>query len=47
MVSWSDSASSSTPASAARATTSAAGRAPSEWVECDCRSNRGAIGAGA
>ena len=29
------------------ATTSAAGRVPSEWVECDCRSKRGAIGAGA
>ena len=27
---------------AARSTTSAAGRAPSEWVECDCRSKRGA-----
>src|ERR1035438_8806866 len=42
-VSWSDSASSSTPASAARWTTSAADSAPSEWVECDCRSKRGAM----
>src|ERR1700722_10028706 len=42
IASWSDSASSSTPAAAARCTTSAAGRTPSEWVECDCRSKRGA-----
>src|ERR1700722_9323735 len=42
IVSWSDSASSSTPAAAARCTTSAAGRTPSEGVECDCRSKRGA-----
>ena len=27
-------------ASAAALTTSPAGRAPSEWVECDCRSKR-------
>src|SRR5437870_3930101 len=46
MVSWSDSASCSTPAAAARSTTSAAGRAPSECVECDCRSKRGAMRAG-
>ena len=39
-VSWSLSASSSTPARAARSTTSAASSAPSEWVECDCRSKR-------
>ena len=42
IVSWSESASSSTPASAARATTSVADRTPSELVECDCRSKRGA-----
>ena len=39
--SWSESASSSTPAAAARATTSEGGSAPSECVECDCRSNAG------
>ena len=39
-VSWSLSASSSTPARAARSTTSAASSAPSEFVECDCRSKR-------
>ena len=41
IVSWSDSASSSTPASAAFCTTSAGGSEPSEAVECDCRSKRG------
>ena len=41
-VSWSVSASSSTPASAAAATTARGGSAPSEHVECDCRSNAGA-----
>src|SRR3954469_2649588 len=41
-VSWSLSASISTPASAANRTTSAGSRAPSERVECDCRSNVGA-----
>src|ERR1700730_9595480 len=43
--SWSESASSSTPASAAAATTSAGGNAPSEWIECDWRSNVGASSA--
>src|SRR5450631_2505017 len=43
IVSWSESASSCTPASAARCTTSPAPSAPSEWVECDCRSKRIAI----
>src|SRR5271156_3013980 len=42
-VSWSDSAKSSTPASAAWARTSAGASAPSEWVECDCRSKRSGI----
>src|SRR5277367_6591429 len=42
-VSWSDSARSSTPASAARARTSAGASAPSELVECDCRSKRSGI----
>ena len=41
IVSWSESARSSTPASAARATTSLAESTPSEFVECDCRSKRG------
>ena len=41
IVSWSVSASSSTPAAAACATTSAAGSAPSEWIECDWRSKVG------
>ena len=40
-VSWSVSANSVTPASAARATTSAGGSEPSECVECDWRSNVG------
>ena len=42
-VSWSVSASSFTPAFAALATTSAGGSAPSEYVECDWRSNVGAV----
>src|SRR4051794_16223716 len=41
-VSWSERASVRTPARAARATTSAGSSAPSERVECDCRSNVGA-----
>ena len=41
-VSWSVSASSRTPAAAAAATTAAGSSAPSEHVEWDCRSKRGA-----
>src|SRR4051794_29241947 len=41
-VSWSLSARSSTPAAAAAATTLAGVSAPSEYTECDCRSNVGA-----
>src|SRR5262245_18426555 len=42
-VSWSLSASVSTPASAARRTTSVGSSPPSERVECNCRSNVGAL----
>src|SRR5439155_23353601 len=44
-LSWSLSANSSTPARAAAATTSAGPSSPSDRVECDWRSNRGAADA--
>ena len=43
IVSWSVNATSSVPAAAAWAITSAAGRAPSEWIECDWRSKVGGM----